>query len=495
MIVLIESPYKAAPLQRVFREIGFEAKIVSTNGRLFDLPFDSFGITRDFKVSSLEPVNAEHFDAIKPDLLNDSVIVCTDADEEGDFIAWTIDLFRKDKKTFRSTFQEFTKEHIRASIDSASIIPSQEPPSLARRLFDRLVGYSSNDGMFLSRTAGALLGAAASHQVPVEKTVQASIHPNGVTFNEEYLSGFGSGVHFEQPQSTQTLPNFAHCLHLAPEIGCTPKEMFDVLQRLYAESDISYFRTESTALNQTAQQTLDRLEFESGFLNLSRAKASPASMAHPGIYSTRYPDSQKDRATRGRRSTGLQDTLRARVFNATVFAMSDPDGKSVLTAYEHGKAYKAAIGEARGDTYSYPMSRFSLDDDIVSGSPRRYPASQTFTLDKESSIALTLIRLGVSHPSSWVSLANRYACFLTQKGTLSERGAEFHQKHKRESPLLLESEISLAIESTLLNPVLPVSDKLKKALALAEIPEKLFGSNLEPSQTPDPEAIFTPRSP
>lgn len=495
MVVLIESPYKAAPLQRVFRDLGFEAKIVSTNGRLFDLPFDSFGITRDFQVNSLEPVNTEHFSAIKSDLLSESVLVCTDADEEGDFIAWTIDLFRKDKKTYRATLQELTREHVKASIDSASIISDREPPSLARRLFDRLVGYSSNDGMFLSRTAGALIGAAASHQVPAVKTVQASAHPNGVTFHEEYLSSFGSSISFEQSHKTDALPNLAHCLHLAPEIGATPRDIFDALQRLYAESDISYFRTENTALNQTAQHTLDRLEAESGFLNLSRSSATPSSMAHPGIYSTRYPDSQKSRATRGRRSSGLQDTMRTRIFNATVFAMSDPDSKSTLSTYNQGKAYKAAIGEARGDTYSYPISRFSLDDDIMSGSPRRYPGSQRFDLDKESSIALTLIRLGVSHPSSWASLANRYSCFLTQRGTLSERGAEFHQKHMREAPLLLEPEVSAAIESTLLNPALPVSAKLQSALALAEIPERLFETSLEPSQAPDLEAMFTLRSP
>lgn len=491
MIIVIESPYKAPRLKAILRALKIDAQIVSTRGRLFDLPVDSFGITDSLEVSSLHPVDPDHFSAIQEDLLDSNLCVCTDPDDEGDFIAWTIATYRAGKKTMRAAFQELTLDEVRRSLASATAVSLNPPHALARRLFDRMLGYSSNDGMFLSRTAGAVLGAAAQLSIPTKKIIESVREKGRILYSESYEGHGGKCKTHRQEEGFHDLPSLAHCYHLAPEIGVTPSEIFRSLQSLYADAEISYFRTTSTALNQAAGETLRRIEDESGFENLARiSRDANAGSAHPGIYSTRYLDSPPDRTSTRRRREGLDEVLRRRIFNATLFAMAGQETRSITILPHNGEAYRSISADYRGDTYSYPLTRVALDEDIISGEPKGRPGKHSYSLHKETGIALTLINMGVGHPSSWASLANRYCCFLTKNGTLSERGGDFLYKHQLEAPMLLEPQVAVAIEATLLDPSKTIEQKMTAALALADIPEARFERLLSPSRSADPESIF-----
>lgn len=495
MIVVIESPYKASALNSALRANQIDAKVVATNGRLFDLPSDVMGLTSTLNVERFEAVDPDHLESIRTDLMAPELVVASDPDEEGDLIAWTISKLRGSLKTYRAELFDFTNRSIASAFESLQVVPESAPPALSRRIFDRLLGFSGNDGMFLSRSAGALLGFASESPLAITKTVESMScqNPdNGFAFNERFNDIHGNEVLLGVEKPGQ-LPRMRNVYALGPELGATPDEIFNALQELYVGDEISYFRTDAMSLNSSAHEALDNLSDESGFDNLSRRSHDLSRSSHPGIYVTRYVDSPPRRGQRISRKSELASKLHRYICNSSLFAMSAQDTRSRIRLAQDDKLYMATAGECRGQMFCYPDSTFSLSDDILSGSPRRPEQRRTYEVKKETSIALTLSGMGVGHPSSWAALAKSYSCLIDKNGRMSSRGVAFFHKHKSEAPSLLEPDVVRAIEATLLDPQIRSQAKIEKALNLAGMDVAQFEKQLVPDPGLDVEPKFSSR--
>lgn len=496
MIIVIESPHKAPALKRALRANQVEAKVIATYGRLFDLPSSNMGITKSLGVERFEAVNPDHCKSISEDLMAADLVVATDPDEEGDLIAWTIGQIRGDRKTYRAEMFDFTPKSVSSALENLRIVSSAEPPALTRRIFDRLLGFSGNDGMFLSRTAGVLLGSAAGSPLPTTKRTSLTHNQENfgeAAFLEQYFDVYDNEVSFNH-EKPGDLPKLRHLYALGPELGATPTETFEALQELYISDDISYFRTDSMSLNNSAHDALEILADESGFENQCQKKPWSNRAPHPGIYVTRYVDSHPRRGRALGRRSELAQTLHRFICNATLFAMSDQKSRTNVRVVKGGKAYTSTIAECRGQTYSYPYSTFSLSTDILEGAPRVPPRSHSLPINKETSIALTLSGQGIGHPSSWAALSKNYSPLIDRNGRLSSRGVAFLHKHKLEAPALLEPNIARAIEATLLDPQPEMAVKIEKALKLAELDLSKFENSLTPDPSPNAELQFSDRT-
>ncbi|WP_372997364.1 toprim domain-containing protein [Marinobacter sp.] len=497
MVIVIESPYKAASLKRALRANQIDGKVIATNGRLFDLPSSEIGLTTSFNVQRFEAVDPSHYESIKSDLMAPELVIATDPDEEGDMIAWTIGKLREGLETYRAELFDFTDKSVATAIEKLRPVTTAEPPALSRRIFDRLLGFSGNDGMFLSRSAGALLGFASATSLAITKTVESiscQDADNGMAFCERFNDVQGNGVQFGIEKPGQ-LPRLRHLYALGPELGATPEETFNALQELYTGDEISYFRTDAMTLNESAHEALENLSNESGFDNWSRRTPLSTQTTHPGIYVTRYVDSPPTRGQRSSRKSVLAQKLHRYICNATLFAMSDPDTRSRVRLIKHDRLYTATTSQSRGQTYSYPDTTFSLSDDILTGSPDLCATHKSFEVKKETSIALALSGMGVGHPSSWASLARSYSCLFDKNGRMSTRGVAFFHKHKSEAPALLEPDIARAIEATLLDPQIDRQSKIQKTLSLAGIDPARFENRLAPEPGPGLEPRFDIRGP
>jgi len=497
MIFVIESPYKAPALNRALRANGIEGKVIATNGRLFDLPSSEMGLTTSLNVERFEVVDPEHYEAIKHDLMAPELVVAADPDEEGDMIAWTIGKLRGDLNTYRADLFDFTDKSVALAMESLKPVEASDPPALARRIFDRLLGFSGNDGMFLSRSAGALLGFASSSSLPTLKTVESircQGSDDGLAFCERFTDIHGNEVPLNSEKPGQ-LPRLSHLYALGPDLGVTPQETFHALQELYTGDDISYFRTDSMTLNQTAHEALETLSEESGFENWSRRLPEFSKSSHPGIYVTRYVDSPPARGQRNPRKSQLAQKLHRYICNSSLFAMSDPGTLARIRLAKGDKLYTATSSENRGQIYSYPDTTFSLSDDILAGSPRVIIPHKVLEVKKETSIALTLSSMGIGHPSSWASLAKSYSCLFDNNGRMSSRGVAFFHKHKSEAPTLLEPDVVRAIEATLLDPQMAREEKIQKALSLAGVDSARFENRLVPTPGRDAEPRFESKGP
>jgi DNA topoisomerase-1 len=144
-LVIVESPTKAKTISKF---LGADFIVKSSFGHVRDLPKSTLGVDveHDFKPKYTIPVKAKKVVAeLKADLKHaDQVILATDPDREGEAISWHLiaALGLDEKETERVVFHEITKSAILSAIEHPrkidyNLVDAQQ----ARRVLDRLVGY------------------------------------------------------------------------------------------------------------------------------------------------------------------------------------------------------------------------------------------------------------------------------------------------------------------------------------------------------------------
>jgi DNA topoisomerase-1 len=144
-LVIVESPAKAKTIKKF---LGANYEVLASNGHVRDLPKSQLGfdIDNDFEPKYITIRG-------KGDLLAklrkevkkaDKVYLATDPDREGEAISWHLSktLKLEEKDSSRITFNEITKNAVKASIKQAreidlDLVNAQQ----ARRMLDRMVGY------------------------------------------------------------------------------------------------------------------------------------------------------------------------------------------------------------------------------------------------------------------------------------------------------------------------------------------------------------------
>ena len=148
--VIVESPAKATTIGKF---LGSSYKIEASMGHIRDLPKSqlSIDIENDFEPKYITiRGKGELLSKLRRDAKNaDKVFLATDPDREGEAISWhllhALNL-DEEKPISRITFNEITKTAVKRSISEArdidmDLVDAQQ----ARRVLDRLVGYTVSD--------------------------------------------------------------------------------------------------------------------------------------------------------------------------------------------------------------------------------------------------------------------------------------------------------------------------------------------------------------
>ncbi|MBR3762286.1 MAG: type I DNA topoisomerase [Lachnospiraceae bacterium] len=144
-LVIVESPAKVNTIKKF---LGTNYEVMASNGHVRDLPKSTLGID---VANDYEP----HYITIrgKGDLLAalrkevkkaEKIYLATDPDREGEAISWHLmhALKLEDKKVYRITFNEITKNAVKESLKNAREIDMDRVNAQqARRCLDRMVGY------------------------------------------------------------------------------------------------------------------------------------------------------------------------------------------------------------------------------------------------------------------------------------------------------------------------------------------------------------------
>lgn len=144
-LVIVESPAKVKTIKKF---LGPSYEVAASNGHVRDLPKSSLGIDveHDYEpkyitIRGKGDILANLRKEVKK---AEKIYLATDPDREGEAISWHLyyALKLEDKKVYRITFNEITKNAVKESLKNAreinmNLVDAQQ----ARRALDRMVGY------------------------------------------------------------------------------------------------------------------------------------------------------------------------------------------------------------------------------------------------------------------------------------------------------------------------------------------------------------------
>lgn len=181
-LVIVESPAKAKTINKY---LGSDYIVKASMGHIRDLPEKGLGVDIENKFEPTYEVTKTKLKIVSElkaaAKAADKVYLCPDPDREGEAIAWHLSELlggRKNPNFFRVTFNEITKEAVRAAFQNPSHIDMNRVDSQqARRVLDRIVGYQISPLLWKklrgARSAGRVQSVAVRLIVEREREIRA----------------------------------------------------------------------------------------------------------------------------------------------------------------------------------------------------------------------------------------------------------------------------------------------------------------------------------
>lgn len=331
-LVIVESPAKAKTIEGF---LGKDFTVKSSFGHVRDLAKKALGIdvTKNF-TPQYEPMpdKKELIKELKK--MSDKaelVWLATDEDREGEAISWHLAevLKLKEEKTKRIVFNEITKTAIQKAIQNPrtidyNLVNAQQ----ARRVLDRLVGFELSPVLWKkvkpSLSAGRVQSVAVRLIVEREREIQNFKVETFYKIGAEFLNAKKQVVRAEVPhkikdsaQTQQLLQSFSQARfnvesvetkpskrgpsapfttstlqqEASRKLGFSVAKTMLVAQHLYESGKITYMRTDSVNLSETAieaaQQEIKKLFGEKySYPRKFQTKSKGAQEAHEAIRPT-----------------------------------------------------------------------------------------------------------------------------------------------------------------------------------------------------------------
>jgi DNA topoisomerase-1 len=338
-LVIVESPAKAKTIEGF---LGKDFIVKSSFGHVRDLAKkqEELTVAKNFEPAYEVSSDKEKVISELKKLAKEAQIVwlATDEDREGEAISWHLAEALKldEKKTRRIVFHEITKGAILKAIESPRTIDKNlVDAQQARRILDRLVGFELSPILWKkvkpSLSAGRVQSVTVKLIVEREREISSFksvfsykvsgiFSSNGQTFKAELKSNFKTieeareflekckSANFtvgsletkpakkspSAPFTTSTLQQEA-----SRKLGYSVKRTMIVAQHLYEQGKITYMRTDSVNLSETAlDQARTTIAKNYGekyiFIRHFKTKSKGAQEAHEAIRPTYLENSSVD---------------------------------------------------------------------------------------------------------------------------------------------------------------------------------------------------------
>ncbi len=466
-LLIVESPAKARTIEKI---LGGDFEVKSCYGHIRDLEKDDMGIDLNNNYKPRYKVPEEKQKMVKElkQLARKAkeVWLASDEDREGESISWHLaeELGLDPKITKRIVFHEITAPAIRKAVQNPRLINMDlVNAQQARRVLDRLVGFELSPvlwrkiGMQRSLSAGRVQSVAVRLVVEREREINTfateSSYKIEVLFSANDINGKqvtfkaeGPGRILQQETAQQFLESCREAIYKVTDITVKPakrtpaapfttstlqqeasrklgygvsKTML-IAQRLYESGKITYMRTDSINLSETAMQAI-QAEIKSSYGDKYyqpreyKNKNSSAQEAHEAIRPT-YMENHSADDEEGRRLYELiwRRTIASQMsdaaFEKTTAKIDISTNKEVLTAtgevmkfdgflkvYNEGRDDED--GEEDGEGVLPPLRVAQVLDF------REMRATQRFTRPAprytEASLVKKLEELGIGRPSTY----------------------------------------------------------------------------------------------
>lgn len=338
-LVIVESPAKAQTIEKF---LGKDFVVKSSYGHIRDLEKNTLSIDLkdNFKPIYVIPEDKKKLVAELKKAVKEAktVWLASDEDREGEAISWHLYevLGLKKEITRRIVFNEITKDAIQKAIKSPRFIDENlVNAQQARRLLDRMVGYEISPILWRkvkpSLSAGRVQSVAVRLIVEREREIQAfkstssfkvqssffldnskkstliaelpgkiDTQKNVTSFLEKCKNAtFKVADIFTKPSKKSPAPPFTTSTlqqEASRKLGYSVSQTMAIAQRLYESGKITYMRTDSVNLSETAlsmSKSMIIKEFgeKYSFPRQYKTKSKGAQEAHEAIRPT-YMDQQ-----------------------------------------------------------------------------------------------------------------------------------------------------------------------------------------------------------
>lgn len=334
-LLIVESPAKAKTIEKY---LGSDYQVLSSYGHIRDLPKSgmSIDIENNFEPTYEIPADSKKtISTLKKAVKNKEVLLATDEDREGEAISWHLcEALKLDPKTTkRIVFHEITKEALVSAVSNPrtvdiNLVNAQQ----ARRVLDRLVGYELSEVLWKKIRYGLSGGRVQSVAVRLicERESEIEDFNTGSTFKvsaefdlgkdglllaelKDKLPNKNEAKQFLEllknakytiksvekkpgkkspspPFTTSTLQQAA-----SSQLGFSVRQTMVVAQKLYEAGKITYMRTDSLSLSDSAIKQASgviRSNFGDKYLKNRhfKAKSANAQEAHEAIRPTDFSE-------------------------------------------------------------------------------------------------------------------------------------------------------------------------------------------------------------
>jgi DNA topoisomerase-1 len=331
-LVIVESPAKAKTIEKF---LGKDFTVKSSMGHIRDLAKEGLGVDIDnnFKPKYIVPADKKKVVAELKDSVKKAEVVwlASDEDREGEAIAWHLaeELKLKKEKTRRIVFHEITKDAILHAVENPRYIDQYlVNAQQARRILDRLVGFEISPVLWKKvrpqLSAGRVQSVAVRLIVEREREIIHFISTSSYRITALFEAKSKGKVHQVKAELDQRLPDhkkalefITHCKNATSNIadivkkpakkspsppfttstlqqeasrklGFSVSQTMTVAQRLYEAGLITYMRTDSVNLSETALNATEEIinkEFGKDFVHIRhyKTKSKGAQEAHEAI--------------------------------------------------------------------------------------------------------------------------------------------------------------------------------------------------------------------
>ncbi|MDI6744706.1 MAG: type I DNA topoisomerase [Thermodesulfovibrionales bacterium] len=328
-VVIVESPAKAKTINKF---LGKDFTVKSSIGHIRDLVEGELGVDvkNNFQPKyEISPKKKKVVAELKKIVKGaDIVWLATDEDREGEAIAWHLSeaLGLSESKTRRITYSEITKDAIQKALENPRAIDKNlVDAQQARRVLDRLVGYEISPILWKkvkpALSAGRVQSIAVRLIVEREREIQNFKSISSYKVSAFFLNEKNEIVQAELPKKFQTKEEAKSFLEKCKDaefsiagietkpakkspsapfttstlqqeagrkFGYSVAQTMRIAQGLYESGKITYMRTDSVNLSDTALgQAKNEIEklYGKGFLHIRRykTKSKGAQEAHEAI--------------------------------------------------------------------------------------------------------------------------------------------------------------------------------------------------------------------
>ena len=496
-LVIVESPAKVKTIKKF---LGSNYVVTASQGHVRDLPKSQLGIDveNDFEpkyitIRGKGDILANLRKEVKK---ADKIYLATDPDREGEAISWHLYVALKleGKKVYRISFNEITKNAVKASIkDAREINMNLVDAQQARRALDRMVGYKISPllwakvkrGLSAGRVQSVALRIIADRKDKKKMTIHSKEEMDQIVREIEHEKFFVDEVKVSDRLKKAPLPFTTSTLQqeASKVLNFATQKTMRIAQQLYEGVDIkgsgtigiiTYLRTDSTRISDeadaAAREYIREVYGENFVAEGEKKKASEKKIqdAHEAIRPTdlsRTPASVKESLTRDQfrlyqliwKRFAASRMQPAKFESTSVKIGAGAYQFSVSTSKVVFEGFRIAYVESDEEKMASNLLVKGLDQDSVL-TKEALEEKQHFTQPPahytEAALVKTLEELGIGRPSTYAPtistiIARRYVSKENKNLYLTELGEVVNNMMKQSFPSIVDVNFTANMEGLL----------------------------------------------